>query len=189
MKQPRINIIEYPKNALNPGGLVYALYKVYPKAKWSTGHIGRTKKTELSQCWFVGYMRSKQDYEKAINYLEEHENDGSQIRYELRQVSDYHIPEYLITDAKRDAEKLSLAKIIGRIRRKFAKRHPSESEIRHRKEMARWKRRERRYKRKGKTPPPRPLKYRRFPALFDLTPRPTIPDPNSIYQELRYLYN
>lgn len=186
MKEPRIDIITYPKNALNPGGIVYALYKVYPKAKWSTGHIGRTKNTVLSESWFVGYMRAKEDYLEAIKYLEERENDGPQIRYELREVSDYRIPEYLIKDAKRDRERAIFQKIVGRLRRK----HPSADEIKRRKELSRWKRRMRRYEKLGKEPPKVPLNRRTFPVLFDMrVVRPDLTGPEGIRHALRYLYD
>jgi len=121
-----------------------------------------------------------------VKYLEEREYDGPQIRYELREVSDYRIPEYLIKDAKRDRERAVFQKIVDRLRRK----HPSEAELKRRKELSRWKRRMRRYQKLGKAPPKVPLNRRTFPVLFDMrVVRPDMTAPEGIRQALRYIYD
>jgi len=180
-----VEIVPYNKNALNPGGLVYALYKVYPSDRFAVGHIGRTTDHVPSRMWFIGYFRSEEDYGQ---YLED--PDGCTMQ--LKQVSDYGIPESSIADAKRDRDNAEREKVVRRIRRKFHKRHPSADEIQYRKELARIKRRNRRYRKKGMEPPPTPLICRRFPSLFDMQSVPLTTEEMTTEEKvrfaLRYLY-
>ena len=175
MKTPRIIINLRNPNALNPGGIVYALYKKYPSTRW-----------------FLGYFRSSEDYMAYIGWLTQHEADPEQydIYFEADEVSDYGIPQWKIRDAKRDREKAAEEKMLGRLRRKFKKRHPTQQETEYRKFLRRERRRAKRYWARGEEAPPLPLNRRYFPKLFDMSTiyQPTLTTPGGIRYALRFLY-
>lgn len=173
MSLPKIKINPMNPHALNPGGIVYALYKVYPKTRW-----------------FLGYYRAEEDYMAELRWLDQHETDPKEydIWFELDEMSDYGIPAYKIFDAQRDREIAQRKKTVERLRRKYRKRHPTYEDIEYRKYRTREKRRIRRYKKKGKPVPPQPLDRRYFPELLKCDKVLPTCTPAGIRIALSYLY-
>jgi hypothetical protein len=173
MSLPKIKINPMNPHALNPGGKVYALYKVYPKTRW-----------------FLGYYRAEEDYMSELRWLDQHETDPKEyeIWFELDEMSDYGIPAYKIFDAQRDREIAQRKKTVERLRRKYRKRHPTYEDIEYRKYRAREKRRSRRDKKKDKPVPPQPLDRRCFPELLKCDRVLPTCTPAGIRIALSYLY-
>lgn len=174
MNASKLTIKPINPNALNPGGTVYALYKIYPSVRW-----------------FLGYYRSEEDYTIYLDWLTKHETDPEQynISYEAKEVSDYGIPQPKIHDIKHDREVAAKEKMLGRLRRKFKKRHPTQHEIEYRKFLRQERRRAKRYWSRGEEAPPLPLNRRYFPKLFDMSCiQPPTTTPGGIKFALRYLY-
>lgn len=173
MSLPKIKINPMNPHALNPGGKVYALYKVYPKTRW-----------------FLGYYRAEEDYMAELRWLDQHETDPKEydIWFELDEMSDYGIPAYKIFDVQRDREIAQRKKTVERLRRKYRKRHPTYEDIEYRKYRAREKRRIRRYRKKDKPVPPQPLDRRCFPELLKCDQLLPTCTPAGIRIALSYLY-
>jgi len=150
MVMSSIEVASDKTNTMNQSGRVYALYKVYPSDKFAVAHIGRTTRKSPSRRWFLGYFRSKFDYEAEVRWLDKHEPD-TVCHYDADEISDRGITD--ICDSAKFIEKCDrLAKEM------FAERQQRDREYDEYKADL---------QRRGLKESDLPLSQRRFPRLFE----------------------